>query len=290
MKDIKTKMVKRAEKLNQIFQERNCSFQIIYESEIIINRGRRDAYSFRSEIYNVTPIMYFNEEWWVFSDEELADYMEKIFAEHAKKVNAREYLSREYILSHVRPVLLSADNIPILEEKDIVYMHYLDMVLSFELILEEDEEGTAAIKIKRWNLKNTIKEISMEELLLAAQRYILKNYEIQEIDDVLEEGGYDKEDYADKPPIYVVTTKNHVKGAAAILSPEVLDQLTEKLGTETILFLPASIHEMMAVAAEDLDIDHAKNMVRVANRTIVEPENRLTDSVYILENGMITNV
>ena len=37
MRDIKTKMVKRAEKLNQIFQERNCSFQITYESEIIIN-------------------------------------------------------------------------------------------------------------------------------------------------------------------------------------------------------------------------------------------------------------
>lgn len=287
---MKNKMVKRAERLNRIFQERNCPFQIGYESEPIINKGRRDAYLFQSEIYNLTPTMYFNEEWWVFNDVELADYMEKIFLEHAKKIDTHKYLSREYILSHVRPVFSDADNIPILEEKDIVYMHYLDMALFFELILEEDEEGTASIKIKRWNLKNTIKEISMEELLLAAQRYILKNYEIQEIDDALEEGGYDKEDYADKPPIYVVTTKNHVKGAAAILSSEVLNQLTEKMGTETIIFLPASIHEMMAVAAEDLDVDHAKTMVRVANRTIVEPENRLTDSVYILENGMITNM
>ena len=287
---MKNKMVKRAERLNRIFQERNCPFQIGYESEPIINKGRRDAYLFQSETYNLTPTMYFNEEWWVFNDVELADYMEKIFLEHARKIDTHKYLSREYILSHVRPVFSDADNIPILEEKDIVYMHYLDMALFFELILEEDEEGTASIKIKRWNLKNTIKEISMEELLLAAQRYILKNYEIQEIDDALEEGGYDKEDYADKPPIYVVTTKNHVKGAAAILSSEVLNQLTEKMGTETIIFLPASIHEMMAVAAEDLDVDHAKTMVRVANRTIVEPENRLTDSVYILENGMITNM
>lgn len=287
---MKNKMVKRAERLNRIFQERNCPFQIGYESEPIINKGRRDAYLFQSETYNLTPTMYFNEEWWVFNDVELADYMEKIFSEHARKIDTHKYLSREYILSHVRPVFSDADNIPILEEKDIVYMHYLDMALFFELILEEDEAGTASIKIKRWNLKNTIKEISMEELLLAAQRYILKNYEIQEIDDALEEGGYDKEDYADKPPIYVVTTKNHVKGAAAILSSEVLNQLTEKMGTETIIFLPASIHEMMAVAAEDLDVDHAKTMVRVANRTIVEPENRLTDSVYILENGMITNM
>lgn len=53
-------------------------------------------------------------------------------------------------------------------------MHYLDMALVFELILEEDEEGTAAIKIKRWNLQNATGEISMEDLLLAAQQYILK--------------------------------------------------------------------------------------------------------------------
>lgn len=287
MRDIKTKMVKRAEKLNKIFQERNCPFQIGYESEPIINAGRRDAYSFRSVNYNVTPTMYFNAEWWVFNDEELADYMEKIFSEHARKVDIHKYLSREYILSHVRPVFSDADNIPILEEKDIVYMHYLDMALVFELVLEEDEEGTAAIKIKRWNLQNATGEISMEDLLLAAQQYILKNYEIQEMDHILSDGGYDKSEYANKPPVYVITTKNHIKGAAAILSPETLRSLTEQMGTDNIIFLPSSMHEMMAVAAEDMDVEYAKMMVQVANRSVVAPEDRLTDSVYILKNGVI---
>lgn len=111
----KEQMITRAKKINLILKERKLPFWIEYSSFQITKEYQKEGYSFQSKIYNMAPILYFNEEWWALSDSDLADYMEQIFKETAKKIDIQKYQSKEYILSHVRPVLSSACNIPVFQ-------------------------------------------------------------------------------------------------------------------------------------------------------------------------------
>lgn len=108
------------------------------------------------------------------------------------------------------------------------------------------------------------------------------------MDDVLM--AYGEEKYADDAVslTYIVTTQNHMKGAAAIISPAVVDILMERMDTEKIILLPASIHEMIAVPFDELKIKHLKEIVETMNATVVNAEDKLTDNVYIVSDGVIS--
>lgn len=284
----KEQMIIRAKKINLILEERKLPFWIEYSSFQITKEYQKEGYSFQSKIYNMAPILYFNEEWWALSDSDLADYMEQIFKETAKKIDIQKYQSKEYILSHVRPVLSSACNIPVFQKEKILYVQYLDMAVVFDLVLTENGEETSAMKIKKWNMDHASEKLTMEELLVAAQEYLNQNYEIQSVYDILSE--YDNEGETtniDDVFSYVITTKNHIKGASAILSPIALKEVTEVMGTEKVFLMPTSIHEMMMVPSKGMNVDRLKEMIKVGNQTVVSPESRLTDSIYLLENGVI---
>lgn len=285
---MKEQMITRAVKLNEILERRGLPCRVVYNKISIVNGKDKDAYSFESSDYNMLPILYFNKAWWAFSDAELADYMGLLFVRNARKVNIRKYQSKEYILSHVRPVLVSKENIPMLEKEDIVYMYYLDMVVVFELILKENVEGTSAVKLKKWNLENASEKISVEELFLAAQKYVSDNYEVSRMDEVLM--SYGEERYAEEAvsSTYIVTTQNHIKGAAVMISPVVIDTLMERMDTEKIILLPASIHEMIAVPFDESKIKYLREIVKTMNETIVNTEDKLTDTVYIVSDGVIS--
>jgi hypothetical protein len=74
-----------------------------------------------------------------------------------------------------------------------------------------------------------------------------------------------------------------IQGAAAILRPEGLEEISEKLGGDLVL-LPNSIHEWIvikAVPGEDLSDQIA--MVKAINADVVEPQDRLSDEVLVYE-------
>ena len=47
-----------------------------------------------------------------------------------------------------------------------------------------------------------------------------------------------------------------------------------------LYILPSSIHEVLAVSAEDRDLEDLEEMVRSVNQTDVSPEEVLSDNVY----------
>lgn len=59
------------------------------------------------------------------------------------------------------------------------------------------------------------------------------------------------------PPMYIVTNKHNLYGAACILYPDVLNKIAQKLDSDFYI-LPSSLHETIAIPAESLDINHAK--------------------------------
>lgn len=69
-------------------------------------------------------------------------------------------------------------------------------------------------------------------------------------------------------------------GAAAMLLPSVRRRLAEIFGTDSLVFLPSSISEVIAVPQTAGELEMLLAMVHEINETEVAPEERLTDSIY----------
>ena len=80
--------------------------------------------------------------------------------------------------------------------------------------------------------------------------------------------------------MYVLTTESGNLGASALFYPDVKEKAAEMLGSGYYV-LPSSIHECILVP-ETAGINEKElcDMVKQANRTVVEPKDVLSDNVY----------
>ena len=83
-------------------------------------------------------------------------------------------------------------------------------------------------------------------------------------------------------PLSVLTNKEKVFGAGMLAVPEVLKKA---FGSMPQLILPSSIHEVITMPYGIFPVEEAKEMVRDVNAEQVEPDEQLSDSVYIYING-----
>lgn len=78
----------------------------------------------------------------------------------------------------------------------------------------------------------------------------------------------------------VLTNREGVNGAAAILYPDVLHRIGEHAGTNFFI-LPSSVHEVILVADNgNMKLQQLSAMVKEINSTQVAPKDRLSDTVY----------
>lgn len=83
----------------------------------------------------------------------------------------------------------------------------------------------------------------------------------------------------DKEPMYVLSNESGVYGAAALFYPGMQEQIAEKLG-ESYYALPSSLHEFIIVPeSAGVNLPDLSEMVKVANETVVEPKDVLSDTV-----------
>ena len=79
--------------------------------------------------------------------------------------------------------------------------------------------------------------------------------------------------------LYLICNSIRLFGASTILIEEKLYELAEELGSDLYL-IPSSIHEMLAISSEETSPDFLASMIMMTNTTQVEPEERLSNSVY----------
>lgn len=83
-----------------------------------------------------------------------------------------------------------------------------------------------------------------------------------------------------KMPMYVLTNKQKMYGAACILYPGVLKEFAEKI-QQDLYILPSSVHEVILVPADaEVDQEALREIVTEINRTQVAEDEVLADSVY----------
>lgn len=105
------------------------------------------------------------------------------------------------------------------------------------------------------------------------------------LQEILEQGGTPKEvAEAMMPPyemgIYVLTTKDRMNGANAIVCPEVLRTAYENMG-EPYYVLPSSVHEVLLVRkSAALPLDEMTELVQSVNRQEVSAKDLLSNRVF----------
>lgn len=78
----------------------------------------------------------------------------------------------------------------------------------------------------------------------------------------------------------VVTNRERYNGACCMIDPEIFIDMSEKMGSD-LYILPSSIHEIIVVPAyERFNVEELKDMVIEVNRTSVNNEDFLSNSIY----------
>lgn len=127
--------------------------------------------------------------------------------------------------------------------------------------------------------------INEEELYIRAYENTMERfpYEISTISEMV--GILDL--LPDELPIYVLTNTKRVYGAGTILYKGMKEVLEEKVGEETII-IPSSIHEVIVLPTYLGEKESITDMIREVNRTVVAPEEVLSDRPYELySDGML---
>ena len=93
-------------------------------------------------------------------------------------------------------------------------------------------------------------------------------------------------------PMFILSTKDQICGASAMLSYAALNAMAERLGCTKYYILPSSIHEVVCLPVLDDERSTAAliAMVKGINAEVVDPTEVLSDSVYMYKDGVVSRV
>lgn len=177
--------------------------------------------------------------------------------------------------------------------KDIPHIPYLDLAITFHVMVMRDEKGQSTCPITHDYRKKWGKDIGTLYALAAENtpRWFPASIEsmnqvMEEMMDAYQEDNdmgfgqelffYDQKDI----PLYVMCNLYGINGAMVILYPELLNDFSSIVESDLVL-LPSSVHEVLLLPYYDkLDIKRLKEMVGHINRTEVSDADILSDNVY----------
>lgn len=160
------------------------------------------------------------------------------------------------------------------------HREFLDMSIMYFKLIETNDEGTATCRIT-----NEIAEkLGLDEEGLfkkaAENTARLLPAKVCTLLEVLT-GIVSEETFTDDDnlPMYVITNDRNTFGAVTLFYDGVLAQLAEKMGCD-LYILPSSVHEVMAISANQGKPNELIEMVKSINSSDVLPEEVLSNSVY----------
>lgn len=280
------------EEINRILKDEE--FMVQYAS-VKKNNVTKDAYRLipkNGEVGFYSPVAYYDLiEDCISSPEDVAMKLSEIWnCEMTQNFpDAKELASKEYILNNVFPRVVSNSNTELIDYQNLVFKEFLDMYVIYYVNVEELSDGTATYNLS----KDMIEKIGLdtEELHTQAIKNLEKEVTIRDMQEVIMSimGMCEAEelDFSQVPetiPMLVLSKKDNIFGAAAMLCPGVIEKLSSYWKDDFVI-LPSSIHECISVKMADNTEQELKEMVMEINETQVSPEDRLTDSVYVYRNG-----
>ncbi len=155
-----------------------------------------------------------------------------------------------------------------------------DLSIIFRLSLGSDTFGNnSSIIITKQIAKGY--GVEPKEILDAALSNMEQEADLMPINDMLKQMGCPFP-LGESLPLYVLSTKNRIHGAALIFSSNIQEEILEKFGS--CMVLPASIHEVLLVPENEVneEAEFFAKMIQSVNEEEVKPEEVLSDHPYFL--------
>lgn len=212
--------------------------------------------------------------------------------------------------------------------KQIPHIKYLDLAIVFYCMVQNESIGNGSILIRnehinKWNidlqtlynkaientrvlLKGTItpmedvicemmKRKMIYEIESSVHRQMSSNITVTEemVEPIIQEMMQSVYSEAKGPKMYVASNESKNYGATTILYESFLENFANKTESDYYI-LPSSIHEviLIPVGNEPDEVFQLKKMVYEVNRTELDDEEVLSDSIYLFKrsSGIITRV
>lgn len=178
----------------------------------------------------------------------------------------------------------------------LVNIPWADLFIVFRLEQEEHDGAVQSIKVTPHLFEQLKKKFGIkkeEELLQIALKNQRKEARCNSLLGVLTSvtSKYALEEYhGEENELMVLSNASGVNGSGAVLDGAIMKKMAAIMHTEKICMLPSSIHEWIFVNADGKDsaqLAELKQMVAEVNATTVDPDEKLSDSVYVYMNGKV---
>lgn len=168
------------------------------------------------------------------------------------------------------------------------HKEYLDLAVIYEV---RNKNASMGLKITNDIMQNS--GITFEELDEAANNN-RDSYVAQDMFGMMvsmmpfgeEEIEEMRKAQANGPQMYVLTNVQKVKGASALLYPELIEYVAQKENSDLIV-IPSSIHEILMVKASGMDKNDISQIVQEVNGQQVDEQERLSDHAYFYKRGSL---
>lgn len=300
MNHMKEKLEERAVALNQILEEQNTGIQLVYTKQFSHNE-ECEGYIIQQKEKAVAPIVYISPkipDWWEGSDQEVAEKLQefsKIEPMDGLEDFIHHKIDRQYLLDHVYFALVSGQKYEQMVNNDLLLDRWCDLAVKYSVSLPNfSEDAQGSIRVSNQMMETY--DIEKEELIEACNRNMEQQVAVMSLkEQICTMAGIDpselEEGESEFPEITVVTNQGLLDGAGSILLPSVQKRMEQKYGS-CFAILPSSRHEVLVAPLTD-GVQEAifyQKMVKEVNETQVDPEDFLSDHVYVYRNGNFTTV
>lgn len=204
----------------------------------------------------------------------------------------KECIERDKITDKVFYRIVNYENNKLMLEGS-PYIPYLDLAITFHCLCSDSEKHINSFRVtnsilRTWNY-------TIDDMFQFANNNMNRLFpgKLCNMGDMISEmmGVHDSNaDIDTEVEFYILTNKQSINGAAALLYTTKIQELSQRYDSD-ILILPSSIHELLLIPIiMDVDFDYFRNLVNEVNQLIVDPEERLSDNIYVFskEDGNVT--
>lgn len=244
---------------------KRCKQQILMSENGMLSKDNKGGNTFVSEIVGIDP-------------------------PNSTYVDPRHFLNYADIEKRIVYKLINTGrNHELLE--DVPHVEFLDLSIVFQIVLTCKPGSTASILIHNAHIK--LWGVTVDNLFRVAAKNTsqIMGWELQAMDDVIceimgekstEIFDYDeaKSGLAGLVPLYVISNRYKVEGAACLLYPMLLTKIFRKLKS-CFYVIPSSIHELLILPADSgYSDEEILAMIKDVNDTQVDPDEILSYSLY----------
>lgn len=165
--------------------------------------------------------------------------------------------------------------------RDVPNVSFLDLSVVFICAVKNEEFGNGSVLIREEHRKHW--KVSKELLYEYAREntFRLRPFELKSMEELIEDLVEPEErNLLKEIPMYVLSNRDRVFGAAGILYDRILSSAGARL-EEDFYVLPSSVHEVILVPGHVAGSEkELHTMVHEVNHTQVDPEEVLSENVY----------